>query len=763
MEAPALLTGLSLVLAVALAGAALGLNRWRDRARREGAARAALEDACPIGLVHLRAGRCLPNPAAADLIELDRGGVDLATFLDRFEPAERLRLADALDRLEREGGEERLSLVPLGGGSLEVIAARVAGETLLWLSDETALADVLDRYDEVGSNAHRLERVLDALPAPVWWRDAKGNLAGVNAATADAMEMRPAQILAQGKEFAAGAKALSARAERSGVRQTESRHVVVRGERLLFDIVDTPMEGRPGETAGMAIDRTALEEVTRALDRHMAAHADVMERLSTGVSIYGPDQRLQFHNSAFRDIWDIPEDRLADAPSLAEVLDLLREYRRLPEIVDFRAYVRAEQAHFTALLEPVEELLHLPDERTLKVTTAPHPMGGLMFLYQDVTDQLKLERSRNTLAQVQQATLNQLYEGVAVFGGDGRLRLWNPVFAALWRFDEATLASGPHIGDLVERVRPLMRAETADRWFAFREAMVLAVTEEALRQGRVERADGVVLDYAAMPLPDGQRLLILQDVTDSVRVERALEEKDQALTRTERLKSTLIANISYGLRSPLNSILGFAELLVSETAGPLTPRQKDYLDDILKAADDLSHLVSDVLDQAAIDAGYMRLDLALIDMGRILGALGERHRARAQELGITLDIELADDVGRILADGARLRQALDALVLNALDVTREGGRMLLSAERKDGGIEIAVSDAPGDFHAPPREGAFNRFEFQPSGPLGRSGLGLSLAKGIVELHRGRLTRAEPDDGPARIVCWLPSDPTASPT
>lgn len=763
VDASALLTGLALVLSLALAGTGLALTRWRNRAEREAAARRALENSCPIGLIRCIDGRFLPNPAARDLIDIDTGGVDRDGLLDRFEPADRLRLAEALEKLGPGDGERRLSLAPMGGGSVELVAAIRDGRMLIWVGDETALSDVLERFDEVSTGAHRLERVLDALPAPIWWRDAAGRLVGVNAAMADAMEMRPAQIIAQGKEFAAEAKALSRRAERSGVRQTESRHVVVRGERLLFDIVDTPMEGRPGETAGMALDRTALEEVTRALDRHLAAHADVMERLSTGVSIYGPDQRLQFHNTAFREIWDIPEGRLSDAPSLAEVLDLLREYRRLPEIVDFRAYVRAEQAHFTALLEPMEELLHLPDERTLKVTTAPHPMGGLLFLYQDVTDQLRLERSRNTLAQVQQATLNQLYEGVAVFGGDGRLRLWNPVFAALWRFDQATLASGPHIGDLMERVRPLMRPETADQWAAFRDAMILAVTQDALREGRVERADGAVLDYAAMPLPDGQRLLLLQDVTDSVRVERALAEKDQALTRTERLKSTLISNISYGLRSPLNSILGFSELLASEAAGPLTARQKDYLADILKAAEDLSHLVGDVIDQAAIDAGYLQLDLALIDMGRLMGALAERHRVRAGELGIAFEAKLAPDLGRVLADGARLRQALDALIVNALDVTREGGRMVLTAARLNGGIEIAVTDAAlaGGGEAP--ETGFDRFEFQEAGPLGRSGLGLSLARGIVELHRGRLTRTASPDGIARVVCWLPSDPTAQPT
>jgi PAS domain-containing protein len=515
-------------LALALGGVGLWARRLIARATRADAALLALAEAAPIGLLRVAGQDIRLNPAASALLGLDSAAAsDRAGVLACFTESSADRFAALL--VPDGSGPTSNAPVETRSGATLAVARSVApdGAILLWLSDETALSDLVDRYAAADRKLGEMRAVLDALPVPIWWRGADQSLAGVNRAMAAALETEPADALRQRREFHGDAREIAGRAARLGVAQTESRHVVVRGERLLYEIAETPLEGRPGETAGLALDRTALEEVTRALERHMAGHADVLERLSMAVAIYGPDQRLQFHNQAFRAVWGVGAEDLDDQPGYGQVLELLRERRRLPEIVDFRAFVRAQEALFTSLLEPVEDLLHLPDERTLRVTIAPHPMGGLMFLYQDVTDRLRLERSRNTLAEVQQATLNQLQEGVAVFGTDGRLRLWNPVFARLWRFDPQALDSAPHITDLVDRVRPLMAAQTADAWARLRQSMVLSVTETGVRSGRLERPDGMILDTVAMPLPDGQRLLLFVDVSASVAVERALDERNK--------------------------------------------------------------------------------------------------------------------------------------------------------------------------------------------------------------------------------------------
>jgi PAS domain-containing protein len=131
----------------------------------------------------------------------------------------------------------------------------------------------------------------------------------------------------------------------------------------------------------------------------------------------------------------------------------------------------------------------LPDGRTLRVITAPHPFGGLMFLYEDVSDRLELERARNTLAAVQRATFDHLFEGVAVFGGDGRLKLFNKRFAALWALEESFLAGNPHVADVAERCRDLFFHDAAP-WPMVKDKIVAApsTARRAWRASRVPMA-----------------------------------------------------------------------------------------------------------------------------------------------------------------------------------------------------------------------------------------------------------------------------------
>ncbi len=113
------------------------------------------------------------------------------------------------------------------------------------------------------------------------------------------------------------------------------------------------------------------------------------------------------------------------------MLEAERESRRLPEQVDWRLYKKRMNDLFTSVTESEEELLHLPDGSTIRHVVLPHPFGGLQFMSQDVTDRYTLERSYSTLTAVQRATLDNLFEAVAVFGADGKLKLSNPGFATL--------------------------------------------------------------------------------------------------------------------------------------------------------------------------------------------------------------------------------------------------------------------------------------------------------------------------------------------
>ena len=149
---------------------------------------------------------------------------------------------------------------------------------------------------------------------------------------------------------------------------------------------------------------------------------------------------MTFYNEAYARLWKFDEAWLAMSPSHSEVLDAVRDNRLLPEEADYPAFKEQIMALYSDLLETIEEYRFLPDGRVLRRLTSPHPLGGLLLVYEDVTDRMLLQRSFNTLNAVQRETLANLHEAIAVFGSDGRLKLYNPGLIDFWGLDEELLA-----------------------------------------------------------------------------------------------------------------------------------------------------------------------------------------------------------------------------------------------------------------------------------------------------------------------------------
>ncbi len=218
----------------------------------------------------------------------------------------------------------------------------------------------------------------------------------------------------------------------------------------------------------------------------------------------------------------------------------------------------------------------------MRLIVSPHPFGGLIFTYEDVTDRMALERSYNTLIEVQRETLDHLYEAIAVFGSDGRLKLWNPAYGEIWHLAPEDLAGEPHVSEIIEKTRGFY--DDGGDWPALKRDIIARITGHGAGTTRLERQDGSVLQAVTVPLPDGNILLSDLDVTDSTRVENALRERNEALETAGRLKSEFVANVSYELRTPLNVIIGFAEILTNLYFGELNPRQLEYSRGILESS-----------------------------------------------------------------------------------------------------------------------------------------------------------------------------------
>jgi signal transduction histidine kinase len=659
---------------------------------------------------------------------------------------DRPRFVAAFGALREAGAAFDLTLARGGDGETLRISGRrsPAGDDLLWVAeaDATALGEALPA-------------LLDTLPMPVWLRRADLGLAWCNRAYARALDRTRAAVLSEGVELGGGViedegRALARRAQTLGQPQQESHHVVAAGRRLLYDFTETPM--LDGQVAGVALDVTSVESMQAELGRHVAAQDELLEHLGAAVAIYGPDARLHFFNMAFARMFGHEEARLRSEPTMDELLDEARERRMIEDLPDFPAFKREQIRRLMGVVEPMEDLLHQPSGRTIRRLAAPHPFGGVLLIHEDVTDRLALERSYNTLIEVQRDTLDHLGEGIAVFGGDGRLRLSNPAFARLWNLAPGALAGEAHLTAVTERFRMLLQPE---EWQALRQQMIAGMEDRRPRAGRLSRSDERTVDFIALPLPDGGVLYRFADVTDSVNVERALVERNAALETADRLKTEFLANISYELRTPLTTIIGFSEMLDRRFFGPLNARQSEYAASIVSASRALLGLIDDILDLANIEAGYLQLDPRPVDVGEIFRDLGALMMERAHSQELTLVFEGAGEIGSFIADERRLKQALFNLISNAIKFTPSGGRIAVAARRAGDMVELSVSDTGVGIAPADQARVFDKFVRAGSGRQSGVGLGLALVRNLIGLHGGSVVlSSEPGMG-TTVTCRLP--------
>jgi signal transduction histidine kinase len=604
------------------------------------------------------------------------------------------------------------------------------------------------------------EAILQSLSVPVWVRGPGLDLVWCNQAYARAVESSVEDVVRRQVELlptdrrCQNTRALAERASSSGAAQQEEHHVVIGGARHLLNVQVRPLLDI-NQVVGFALDETGREQVQAELDRHIRAEAEVLENLDTSVAIFGADQRLVFCNQSYRDYWAFDPVFIDSRPSYGEILDDLRERRRTPELVDFLRYKREQAALFTSLIQPREDLWHLPNGSTLWVRIVPHPFGGLMFIMQDVSEKLALESSYNTLIAVQRETLDNLAEGVAVFGSDGRLKLYNPAFRRIWKLQGIDLSLEPHLADLLEARKSLFAHQ--DRWDDLKRQTVSDTLDRVARAGRLERADGSVIEFSTVPLPDGATLTSSLDVTDTVRVEQALRSSNAALAAADKLKSEFIANVSYQLRTPLNTIMGFAEILTHQYFGDLNDRQTEYAKGIVDASKRLLLLINDVLDLATIEAGRMALRMQPVPVKVLLDEAAGLAAEWAAGQALTLTVKCAPDIGTVEGDDKRLRQALYNLISNAILYTPPGGSITLAAEPAGHFVRVSVIDTGVGIPETDQARIFGRFE-RSNDHLrqGGAGLGLALVKSFIELHHGHIELSSAPGTGTTVTCVLPT-------
>ncbi|MEO7654085.1 MAG: PAS-domain containing protein [Sphingomicrobium sp.] len=641
----------------------------------------------------------------------------------------------------------------------EPAAHEPRGTFILWFYDisapEAEKDQVSARLKQSEAALNSLTQLIEAAPFPMWYRGPDLRLGLVNQAFVQAVEggdsaaviERQLELIdAPGEE---GPVAYARAAQEQKQVMARMQPAIIRDERRMLRLVDVPLSS--GAVAGFAVDVQDIEDARTELARHIESQRGLADRMTAGTAQFDADRSLGFFNRSFATMCALDPDWLAERPEFDRVIERMRENQRLPEVRDFPAWREERRAWFTSPDEAIAEEWTLPNGDHIRVVAQPLPDGGLRLFLEDRTEQLRLASARDTLLRVRAATFNNLFEAISVFASDGRLYLWNSRFVEDWTLEEEWLSTHPGVDDLVlVLARKLTDPAAAAQ---IREMVRKSTNERESSTGRLSMTDGREFQFAAVPLPDGNALLTLVDVTDSSRIEAALRERATALEQADRIKTDFVANMSYELRTPLTSIGGFAELLEGGYAGKLTAKGVDYTRAILESVERLSKLIDNVLDLTAADSTAIVLERERVDIAGLCRAAIDKAGPRAKEKVQALEAKISEDAGFVSGDARRLRETLEHVLYNAIAYTDRGGQISLTAggdgerakvEIRDNGMGIAAADLPRIFDR------FDRVEQEGVRGEAALGLGLPLTRQFIEAHGGTVV-VESEEGAGTCV------------
>lgn len=617
------------------------------------------------------------------------------------------------------------------------------GAAIVWVFDFTASEDELSRLrktaDRAESDFSALIGLIEAAPMPMWFRDEEMQLRLVNQAYVKAVgAVSLEKVIADQIELLEpdGDKTPAAIAQETLTKQQESQRidaVTIDGERRSLRVTDLPL-GTEG-VAGYAIDIEEQQQLEREFRAFRDAQRTMLDQLSVGVAQFNSEEKLTFANRPFRRLFGLSPGTVEARVTFERFLSDAHDHGSTPEVRDFPEWRGEHRAWFDSA-ETQEENWPLSGGTHLRIVAQPMPDGGLVMIAEDRTEQLALSATRDTLLRTRTATLDSLIEALAIFAPDGSVQLWNRSFAGTWGLPADLLDTHPSAEELlaaiaknlakpgeVEQIGAVVRAATLDR----RE-----------KEGQAALSDGRTLRFAGVPLPDGNGLLTVLDITDSQKAEKALRDRAVALEEADAVKARFLANMSYEFRTPLTTIGGFAELLKSGAAGDVGDQAGEYVDAILTSTARLTEQVENVLDLSQSEAGLLPIEKEEIDLLPFLTGLVRDREQAIIAAGLGLDLK-GRRGSKVDADPRQLGRAVGNLLDNAIAGTPEDGKIVIEIPKPGLGDEwramIIITDNGAGMTADELA--------QAQGAPGEegSGLGIRLARQLIAAHGGTLELA----------------------
>ena len=678
-------------------------------------------------------------------------------------------------RSHGEGFRRELSLA---GRVVQVKGMRIIGAEGVFIADFVSIQELseLKNYSQeqpfcIEGGGFRSEKInvedknfkvfCDLIPIPLWIKNQNAKIIFSNSSSKNILDV--VEKINKKEEDKSSSRSVGEvvdlGSDLGSVELTEISLALIKDGRLGF---------------ALPLPKVKIDKAENRRQRGMEASEFVLKNLKLPIAIFDKKCDLDFFNAAFSKLWNLDDEWLELKPSLLEIYEKLRKERRLPEVADFNSFKERELKRFNFLTEPLIDLMFLPDGRSLRRQITPYGSRGLAYSFEDMSEQFDLQRSVKELGAVQDETLNNLHEGVAVFGSDGRLKLFNPAFLKLWEIKEESLKEKPHLSKVLELTRKLIPASKTvldwsdEAWAAYKSNLIARILSRTSIEGQLRLINAVVVNYENVPLPDGATLLSYMDVSDSDKIEQALRERIQASEDADRMKSEFIANVSREIRKPLKTIIGHAEMLEQGYFGKLNKRQEEYSQSIFLTSQGLVKVVEDILDLAEMDAGQAKIAMVPIDIHEILVSSLDLVKNRIQKKHLNIEFECPTDIGWMVGDKERLKQIFYKLLLNSVIYTPPRGKISLQAIWEKSIATITISDTGVGIPQDEKRYIFNAFvkgsstlrekEFEQSLDSEQEysvGLGLTIVKRFIEAQGGSIEVKSSSGRGTKVICRFP--------
>jgi signal transduction histidine kinase len=345
-----------------------------------------------------------------------------------------------------------------------------------------------------------------------------------------------------------------------------------------------------------------------------------------------------------------------------------------------------------------------------------HLLTSMMVMRDNIRRTMEREIAARRSAQTQLAdAIEGAQSGVALLGPDGRVLIAN------------------------SRIRQFFPGRR--NAFACGERVPVEIDDGLTHPtGETRLTDGRWLRLTHSPSKEGGTVLIASDISFLKEREAALREARDEAEAANRAKTDFLTNMSHELRTPLSAVIGFSEMIVRETFGPVgQPRYREFADDILHAGRHLMEVITDILDIAKAQSGTMELKKRTVRPEAVMRAAIRIVHEKARDANITLATQIGEHLPAIEADTVRLRQVLLNLLSNSIKFTAPGGTINAEVSRHPAGVAMRIRDsgsgiAPRDI--PRALQPFVQFDNSLARRHGGTGLGLPLTRIFVELHGG---------------------------